>query len=242
MSAVSSVNGALPPYCLCCFRSFCRYYLSSRYTALKVRTDQARPIAEKNILSKGFEFYCQQQSPPLTSSSGTSVARWLGSFHGIGSDLGHTTLHPHKTDACDECTRFETDISSAEMSLKRHSQQADQTPGRVAAVAETKVALQDLRTAQAEHLEEAEEAKAAYKAAYEAASHERYAKLTDEFNALPRDGGFHPDGSINTESERGKELLRFAKSASYLKVPLDSDFQQDKHYPQWNLLPQPGPT
>jgi len=207
-----------------------------------VRTDQARPIAEKNILSKGFEFYCQQQSPPLTSSSGTSVARWLGSFHGIGSDLGHTTLHPHKTDACDECTRFETDISSAEMSLKRHSQQADQTPGRVAAVAETKVALQDLRTAQAEHLEEAEEAKAAYKAAYEAASHERYAKLTDEFNALPRDGGFHPDGSINTESERGKELLRFAKSASYLKVPLDSDFQQDKHYPQWNLLPQPGPT
>ena len=112
----------------------------------------------------------------------------------------------------------------------------------MAEVAELNALLQDLATSKAAHLEEAHEAKQAYNAAYEAASHERYAALNAMYTSLPRVGAFNADGTINAHSVEGKQMLAFAKSASGLVVPIDSDFQQDKSYPEWKVLPQPGPT
>ena len=178
----------------------------------------------------------------LEPPSGTSVVNWLGSRFGIGSAEGYTTIHPQKTDACDFCCASENDAASIRMTLKRHGQQHDQTLERAAAVAELEATLKDVEAARLAHLEEADEAKEAYKSGYAAASHECYAELTASFAALPRDGAFNADGSINGHSAEGKQMLAFAKRASGFVVPLDTDFQQDKSYPEWKQTPQPGPT
>jgi hypothetical protein len=77
-----------------------RYYLSPKYTVIKVRPDQKRIVPIQNVLSKGFEAYCKEQIPTLEPPSGSSVVNWLGSRFGIGSAEGYTTIHPRKTDAC----------------------------------------------------------------------------------------------------------------------------------------------
>ena len=73
-----------------------RYYLSPKYTVIKVRPDQKRIVPIQNVLSKGFEAYCKEQIPTLEPPSGSSVVNWLGSRFGIGSAEGYTTIHPQK--------------------------------------------------------------------------------------------------------------------------------------------------
>lgn len=56
---------------------------------------------------------------PVSSST---VCVWLDTLFSKGSPE-HTTIHPHKTDACSECEQLTADITSLKSSIKRHSQQ-----------------------------------------------------------------------------------------------------------------------
>ena len=76
-----------------------------------------RKALEGKLLQPGEKEY----KPP----SGTTMASWFNEDFGISSVNGHTTLFPHKTDACSVCCTFTVDLNSAKMSIQRHKQQKD---------------------------------------------------------------------------------------------------------------------
>ena len=157
--------------------------MTSVFTDVKRRTDTATTVPDNQILELGFGQFCKENN--LEPVSGNTIYNWLHEDFGIGSTNGHTTLHPRKTDACDTCVKLQIDIRSVEASIKRHMQQEDQTIDRQNAVTALKEQLEDLRGALAFHLQTAAESKEAYNAAHAASTHELYARLTEEFNALP---------------------------------------------------------
>jgi hypothetical protein len=162
---------------------YIRFYLTSVFTAIKKRTDTATKVPDNQILELGFERYCEEHR--LERVSGNTIYNWLDADFGIGSSKGYTTLHPRKTDACDTCCKIALDTRSVEASIKRHSQQQDQTLERIETVRALKEQLEDLRTARDLHIETADQSKSAYNAAHSASTPEVYESLTRQFNGLP---------------------------------------------------------
>lgn len=104
---------------------------------------------------------------------------------GIGSENGHTTIHPHKTDQCDTCGKLDGDIQSLNMSIKRLQQQHDQFSA-ASDLSDCQADAEDLRKEKEAHLLEAAESQAEYRKQQAASSHSAYCELTTQFNALPR--------------------------------------------------------
>ena len=103
------------------------FYLISRLTEIK--TQSGRETKDEDaVLEIAFKKALQGRSlvaleKPYKPPSGTTIRTWLLEDFGIRSEHGHTTLFPHKTDACAICSSLEVDIKSVEMWLKRHGQQ-----------------------------------------------------------------------------------------------------------------------
>lgn len=49
-------------------------------------------------------------------------------------------------------------------------------------------------------------------------------------------------GILRPEAPEAAAISKFLDGASEFIFPVDSDYQQDKFYPNWVVLPQPGPT
>lgn len=112
--------------------------------------------------------------------SPSTVCAWLDSFFPKGTPE-HTTIHPHKTDACSECEQVTSDIKSLNASVKRHLQQeGDMGIVRMQEIGQLKDDVKDLEEAQRVHLADAEHAMDAYKAAISGAAGE-YDAMTDIF-------------------------------------------------------------
>ena len=106
------------------------FYLMSRLT--QVKTQPGRDTKDEDaVLECVFKKALQGRADPLTGRpdsslkppSGTAVSGWFAEYFGIGCEFGHTTLFPHKSDACALCESWDVDINSTDMSIKRHSQQ-----------------------------------------------------------------------------------------------------------------------
>ena len=102
------------------------FYLTSQLT--QVKTQSGRDTADPNgclelVFRKAILGREDAVSRKLKPPSGSSIRIWLDEDFGIKSEHGHTTLFPHKTDACSLCSSFDVDISSTQMFIKRHEQQ-----------------------------------------------------------------------------------------------------------------------
>eukprot|EP00966_Prymnesium_polylepis_P039879 925960-Prymnesium_polylepis.1 len=103
------------------------FYLFSKITELK--TQSGREIKDpESVLELVFRKAIQGRDlrgiqKPLKAPSGSSCATWFREDFGIGCALGHTTIFPHKSDACAICSSYVIDIDSTRMSIKRHEQQ-----------------------------------------------------------------------------------------------------------------------
>lgn len=172
--------------------------------------------------------------------------RWLRSLFGSTTRIGgrlapsdqHTTLYPHKTDACSTCEFFHADLRAAKQSLKRHNQQSDQASmQRQDAIREVKTAIEHMEEALMGHKNEASVAMDFHKQTVAGAA-ERYEVLVNMFDRVmcvtPREGD-QADGVMDVTND-------FISRASKDWFEVSSDYQQDKSVPAWNLSPQPGPT
>jgi hypothetical protein len=221
--------------------------LDERFRVLKQRYDTEVLNGrvkddDRFVVELAFRWHCENEhNPPLRAPSGMTVCNWMSTSFGTGSELGHTVIHPHKTDECDTCGRLKGDIDSVSMTIRRHKQQHDVSLARVQAVQSATAITEELEKAMAEHLEEAQESKLAYKELYAAASHKNYCSLTEAFNALPR-SAFTACGLLNSVSPEAQEVNSFLDRAASFKGAIDSDYQQDKAAPHWGRSPQPGPT
>lgn len=150
----------------------------------------------------------------------------------------HTTLYPHKIDACSTCLLLAAEIRSERQALKRQLQQNDQaTVGRQDAVRANRAVIADLEGALERHKKEASSALEYHMQCIGGAA-KRYEDLASSFlNVVsswrtverPSDGPSHADEA-------------FIRRASEEWFDISSDYQQDKSVPSWNRSPQPGPT
>ena len=107
------------------------FYLESKLTTVRTQSGRATPdesVVLECVFNKGLaaeQLEAGGAQVPYRAPSGSSIALWFAEDFGIKSEHGHTTIFPHKSDACAVCVYFDTDISSTEMSIKRHMQQSD---------------------------------------------------------------------------------------------------------------------
>ena len=127
------------------------YYMVSKIKTVKTQSGRAVSKPEE-VLECVFKAALASQSPKLRAPGGTAIAKWLAEDFGIGSELGHTTVFPHQTDACATCSSIKIDVQGLEMSLKRHLQQGgDMTIERQTTIKELKQELSELQTMLTDH-------------------------------------------------------------------------------------------
>lgn len=158
---------------------------------MRVRNKAKGTTPTQQVFSNGFAWFCKGKNVEPVSVLSTSCEVWLNRFFGVGSERGHTTLHPHKTDECETCGKLDGDIDSVVMSIKRFEQQHDKIT-IINAIADARAELADLEAAKVAHLHEAHVSQEAYKSAQKAAPPEYYADLTARFNGLAR-SAFTPE-------------------------------------------------
>ena len=100
-----------------------RFYVDAKYTHLTEEKRAARYIPKDQIVECAFAFYLESHEQDLNVPVGKAVREWFGEDFGIGSELGHTVIHPRKTDVCAFCAKVDLDIRSVDMSIKRHAMQ-----------------------------------------------------------------------------------------------------------------------
>ena len=159
-----------------------------------------------------------------------TIEIWFKEFFGIGSDLGHTDKHDHKSDACAECCKDHQDMASLKLKLKKHGSQHDQTAARRATIEELEKDLQRLEEKNATHLGKAKSAQEHYNTGCSSARRD-YLKFIEVADVLLDDGDLDDDA-----------LRARCEAISDFQFQVESDYQQDKFWPSWNLSPQPGPT
>ena len=99
------------------------HYMHSKIQKLKTQVGRDTPdptVVLESVFRDALEA-CP--GADFKAPSGSTISTWFNEDFGIRSEHGHTTLFPHKTDACAICSSFDTDISSVAMSITRHKQQ-----------------------------------------------------------------------------------------------------------------------
>ena len=220
------------------------YYLDSKFKVL--RTPKPKDGVADTRLSLSGAFNDALVSAGLPRVHSDMPAKWLlllfGSRHRIDGVMQpsdeHTTIYPHKTDACPTCELLLADLRHSEQSLKRHEQQADKdTMTRQVAISDTKRIIRDLQDALDTHKDEASSAVLYHHDCVDNAVG-RYAALSSMFNEMMRLG---PESQpLMQMDDAVEERLVAAASEEWFEV--SSDYQQDKAVPAWNDSPQPGPT
>lgn len=215
------------------------FYLDSKWVVLRNgRTNDSRPS-----FSASFIAALEAAGYPAVHSD--IPLRWLRDYFGstmrlhgsyVSSDQ-HTTLYPHKTDACSTCEFFSSDIRTAKQSLKRHLQQPDQASmQRQDAIQEVKTTIAHLEDAARRHKDEASCAIQYHKNVIEGAA-KKYEELASLFNKSLSNA---PMEDTDAEQVAATESIITQASKGWFEV--SSDYQQDKAVPSWNQSPQPGPT
>lgn len=225
------------------------FYLDSKWTVLKSliarrkREDVRERECPSTIVAKGRSF-CDDFSRACFEASGKNVATstvYLWFTEDFSSRISvdgahtankeHTTLFPHKSDACAFCETNKRDSASASKSLQREKQQHDRTIPRLQAIRRHEEEVSDLSFALEAHLEAAAGAIEHHNSCIKPAA-AIYRELSERFQELC-------NKKVNASDPRWVQFTRDA-SSSWLDV--SSDYQQDKAVPAWNRSPQPGPT
>ena len=211
------------------------YYLSSKFKKLRKQSNGQREkntkVPDAQIMTEEF---LNSLKPGIRSVDRSTVALWFKKMFGIGSKLGHTGVHPHKTATCPHCCSYALDTESCEITLDLERRQGSQTATRKATIAELEQSLLDIGVEWGLHTDEAHEAQEAYHASCNGA-HNLYAKLCSEWSAvLTREA--------NADEKLHEHVDHFCKLAAAYVFVISSDYQQDKLWPAWNSSPQPGPT
>jgi len=221
------------------------HYLFPQWTVLRKQRREQAGVDDSSIFTASFMKFAEATLVEMrllgkatekdtVPRDHQTIENWLREDFGCGSERGHTVLHPHSTDACATCVRFNGDIESLQASIKRHRQQNDQgSDERQAAIRELQIQLSDIQAEKKAHLDEAQAAKEHY-AAVKKGAHGKYSALVDDWNRLRE--------QYNQGAMTADDLAAFAKKAAGSEFVMEHDYQQDKHVPSWNQSPQPGPT
>ena len=224
------------------------YFLESRFIQIKFQAGQVRDPASgemvarnncdsENILTLEFLKGVGIQHPGKKPVSQQTVADWFYKVFGVGSKHGHTTLHPHSTDACAECQSIAMDIKSLQMSLKRHGQQKDRgSVERQLEIRQLEVQIAELKLDSSEHRKEAAEAQEFHKRCILDA-HAKYKSVCTLFEQY-----LHATSSIMSEDAIATHLDALLAAGGSFTFEQGSDYQEDKSLQNWGLSPQPGPV
>lgn len=187
------------------------------------------------IFNSALKVVVEESGDTFTPVSPSAVCQWLKRFFGHGSPE-FTTVAPHKTDACADCEQVRGDIESLQKSIERHLQQrGDMSIERGLEIKQLQEDKKDCEDYLSEHKNEASRAMDSYKSAI-AGSHSRYRDMAAAFHASISEG-------VGASPQKRSDLAKnFAKLASGFIFNVSSDYQMDKHVPQWNCSPQPSPT
>ena len=214
------------------------FYLDSKFQAIKLQTGQgAKNPPEDEILSQVFLKHATQEPHSEQPVHPSTIGLYFTEMFGINSEHGHTTQHPHKSDACPTCEMNHIDHESLKMSLKRHESQPDVTDARKIAIAAIKQDIKDGEADRSAHVQEAALAQRVYKSTIHGA-HEEYSALVAAFGSLIQ--------AISNSTDHANETIligNFAGAAASFKGKFSSDYQMDKPMPAWHgKMAQPGPT
>ena len=170
----------------------------------------------------------------------STIALWFHKHFGVGSEHGHTEIHPHKSDVCPVCAQIEMDLQSLTASLKRVRAQPDKTAKREADIVLLHDGIKQLEEAWEEHTNEAKQAHEHYVTKIEDA-HQDYCFAVRKWQMLLSSMAVDAETQLNAV-EKASTIEKFVKAVSGIALVLSHDYQQDKQYPAWHKSPQPGPT
>ena len=209
--------------------------MSPRFLKLKKQTRAGRTnrVPDSQILS---EVFISLLPPDGRTVNRSTVAVWFKQFFVIGSSLGHTGLHPHKTAACQLCCHFSMDADSCEVTIKMERNQGNQTDGRKECILQLNESLESILAEELLHKEEAHETQEAYRVSMRNAyARAKYNQLSGAFVTLLQQA---VDGCANLNVA----IEEFCGLAAIFIFIFSSDYQQDKLWPAWHCSPQPGLT
>lgn len=219
------------------------YYLDSKWVVL--RSSRNNPLDTRLSFSSSFNAALVAAGLPMVH--GDIPLRWLKALFRstkkiegtvVPSDE-HTTLYPHKTDACATCGFFLADIRQAQMVLKRHRQQNDQASlERRQAIDDARGVILDLKLALDKHKDEAACAIMYHRGCTTGAA-KRFEDLAAMFEEVMGNAPME-DQPADLPLTPQEELMCVKCCTEWHDV--SSDYQQDKAVPSWNESPQPGPT
>lgn len=219
------------------------HYLDSKWVVL--RPNQRARTDSRLSFSSGFNAALVSAGLPALHED--IPLRWLRAMFGSTKRVGgqsssledHTTLHPHKTDACATCNFFSADLLQAQQTLKRHLQQPDQgAMDRQSAIKGTQKLIHDLQAVASQYKRKALSALEYLRECVEGAA-QRNEDLVELLDAVLSNDYLeaHSTGVPLTPLEE-----HFCGRASSAWHNLSSDYQKDEAVSTWNLSPQPGPT
>jgi len=209
------------------------FYLDAKWKAMRPGRSESGVADHSLDFSTSFNLALQAAKlPPVHPDV---PPRWLKELFGPRCQTNgvdepssqHTTIYPHKSDACPLCEMLLADIRHTVQVAKRHKQQSDQSSlTRRAAIAEAEQTEQDLRDALADHKEEAEIARDHHRKCVDGAD-ERYQKQAAAFIEYM---SIQPGGEeIDTDDSTTQE--QFVRDPSSGWFDVSSDHQQDKTLP-----------
>jgi len=213
------------------------WYLHSRFEVLRPQgTRDERP----SVAVAFNDALAASETPPINTQV---IGRWMRELFGSHTitdgvrvpSLQHTTICPHKTDACGTCETLRGDLRHCEQSRKRHVAMADQsTQARRDAVAGLTQAVDEIKAALAEHNREAAAAIGHHKTCIASAA-SRYTDREAAWRELL--------GADRTDRDGLSSACdAFVSSWGDFWFDISSNYQEDKALPSWNRSPQPGPT
>ncbi|OSX75738.1 hypothetical protein BU14_0223s0011 [Porphyra umbilicalis] len=203
------------------------YYLDAKWKVLRMAADKVSGDCARLSFSAGF-------IEALVASGRAKVngevpLRWLKEYFGSTLRVDgmavpseeHTTLYPHKTDACSTCECLRADLRSARQ-----------------AIAEVKRTIADLEAAHEAHEDEAACAVQHHRKCVVNAA-KRYERLSVLFYQLFPADATDMQQPVDVDDAKLEALVCAASDDWF---DLSSDYQQDKSVPVWNQSSQPGPT
>lgn len=227
------------------------YYLDSTIARVKPKdpSDDNSSLVfkfNKALESEWNTHISYEINKPFKPVSATAVDAWMkqdfGSMvvaNGVRvSSAEHTTVFPHKTDACARCEVLKTSIRSLQQRKKRHEQQSDQgSLTRQDVLRDVRNEIDDVSHDLNVHKAEAEAATINHRRCVDSAFN-KFKHTDDLFNEMRR-----ICRSDECDVRKREEIVQsFCHEASRTFLDLSSDYQQDKSIPAWNQSPQPGPT
>lgn len=152
-----------------------QYYLSTQFTSIKAPMSRRSKCGNKRsleaaadvltdddaasdmmqlsgdhqpqVLAHVFRTALKTYAPDVQGPSDTTVQVWFNELFGSPSaEFGHTSLFPHKTDACSTCSELDMEVSKLNASIARHLQHVEDAGSiaRQQALAELRVQLQEV--------------------------------------------------------------------------------------------------